>query len=128
MKLTKSQLKQIIKEEINNILEWLPPGGYMDQATKSDLEHNLDMRDDAAGGDPIDSENVGSFHVISPDGKVFNVKKKSRTHGDIDPQKAINLVATVTKRGQFGDYRVYEVPQEGGPPEGEPILTGKPED
>ena len=45
------------------------------------------------------SENVGSFYVISPDGKVFNIKKHSRTHGDIDPQKAINLVATVTKRG-----------------------------
>jgi hypothetical protein len=45
MKITKSQLKQIILEELK---EWLPPGGYMDQATKSDLEHNLDMRDDAA--------------------------------------------------------------------------------
>ena len=97
MKLTDTELKQIIKEELQKAL------------TEA-------------------SENVGSFYVISPDGKVFNIKKHSRTHGDIDPQKAINLVATVTKRGLFGDYRVYEVPQEGGPPEGEPILTGKPED
>ena len=43
MKLTKSQLKQIIKEEIGNILEWSPEGGYMDQAMKSDLQHNLEM-------------------------------------------------------------------------------------
>ena len=28
MKLTKTQLKQIILEELK---EWLPPGGYMDQ-------------------------------------------------------------------------------------------------
>ena len=46
MKITKSQLKQIIKEEIGNILEWSPPGGYMDQAMKSDLQHNLEMSTD----------------------------------------------------------------------------------
>ena len=78
MKLTKQQLKQIIKEEINNILEWLPPGGYMDQAMKSDLEHNLDMRDDAAGGDPIDMEAARSLaDTLKNDPTVMGAVRKA---------------------------------------------------
>ena len=60
MKITKEQLKQIIKEELESVLK--------------------------------ENDNIDFFAVVSPDGKVFRVKKSSKKVED-DPQKAINLAA-----------------------------------
>ena len=95
MKITKKQLKQIIKEELSKTLK--------------------------------EGDNIDYFAVVSPDGKVFRVKRNSERVVN-DPQKAINLAATETSpRHRRGDFKVYDYAHYGGGVMKNWILKGKAE-
>jgi hypothetical protein len=94
MKITKEQLKQIIKEELESVLK--------------------------------ENDNIDFFAVVSPDGKVFRVKKSSKKVED-DPQKAINLAAgRVDPRFHRTDFKVFQYADYGGGVKSS-VLVAKPE-
>ena len=71
-----------------------------------------------------ENENIKYFAVISPEGKVFRVRRSSEKVNH-DPQKAINLAAAQSPTSQsLGDFKVYEYAEFGGGVRKEPIFVG----
>ena len=74
-----------------------------------------------------ESDNIDFFAVVSPDGKVFRVKKSSKKVEN-DPQKAINLAAgRVAGRFHKTDFKVYQYADYGGGIKQSSVLIAKPE-
>jgi len=104
MKLTKSQLKQIIKEELNNLEEWSPaPEGSMDDLRQGDVivsvvDHSVD-----------DDENRQTSGIQIKKGEQWTVAKdpvSKFTKISIKKGTGKNRIASLFSR-TVADYRDY---------------------